>query len=101
MIIETQMEIAVNVLIDEIDRCERHLAKFQHIRDSDVYKNMEFKVAELKRAVTYLLESKFKNLNLSDVIVSVCYNRDCFYYDKTDNTCVGNYKACTVKQTGC
>jgi len=34
------------------------------------------------------------------VSVSVCYNRDCFYYDKTDNTCVGNYKACTVKQTG-
>ena len=33
------------------------------------------------------------------VSVSVCYNRDCFYYDKTDNTCVGNYKACTVKQT--
>lgn len=34
------------------------------------------------------------------VTVSVCYNRDCFYYDKTDNTCVGNYKTCTVKQTG-
>jgi hypothetical protein len=29
----------------------------------------------------------------------VCYNLDCFYCDKTDNTCVGSYKACTVKQT--
>lgn len=41
-----------------------------------------------------------KQLSIPAVSVSVCYNRDCFYYDKTDNTCVGNYKACTVKQTG-
>ena len=43
--------------------------------------------------------SEHRQLTIPDVSVSVCYNRDCFYYDKTDNTCVGNYKACTVKQT--
>ena len=44
-------------------------------------------------------KKKKGNAVLPHVMVSVCYNRDCFYYDKTDNTCVGNYKACTVKQT--
>jgi hypothetical protein len=38
-------------------------------------------------------------LDLFAVSVSVCYNRDCFYYDKTNDSCVGNYNACTVKQT--
>ncbi len=44
-------------------------------------------------------EHQRKQCFLHSVSVSVCYNRDYFYYDKTDNTCVGNYKACTVKQT--
>lgn len=59
--------------------------------------NMESFFEELNAEC--LAEDKQKNCNIPHVSVSVCYNRDCFYYDKTDNTCVGNYKACTVKQT--
>jgi hypothetical protein len=29
----------------------------------------------------------------------VCFSSDCFYNDKTLNTCVGDYDKCTVKQT--
>lgn len=47
-----------------------------------------------------LCEYLFENAITTKKSVSVCYNRDCFYYDKADNTCVGNYKACAVKQTG-
>lgn len=29
----------------------------------------------------------------------VCFFSDCFYHDKTTDTCVGDYANCTVKQT--
>jgi len=41
------------------------------------------------------------NEQLSQPPVSgrVCFSSDCFYNDKTLNTCVGDYEKCTVKQT--
>lgn len=29
----------------------------------------------------------------------VCFSHDCFYHDKTTDTCVGDYAKCTVKRT--
>jgi len=38
-------------------------------------------------------------LSMSGVSGRVCFSSDCFYHDKTLNTCVGDYDKCTVKQT--
>jgi hypothetical protein len=44
---------------------------------------------------------KYRDLALRQSCVRgrVCFSSDCFYNDKTLNTCVGDYDKCTVKQT--
>jgi hypothetical protein len=61
-------------------------------------KNIDENIA--KEHLRNVIDEALKEvLPQADVSGSVCYNRDCFYYDKTNDTCVGNYNACTVKQT--
>ena len=43
--------------------------------------------------------SEVKKFRLGDVSGRVCFSSDCFYHDKTTDTCVGDYAKCTVKQT--
>lgn len=44
---------------------------------------------------------KYRELALRQPPVSgrVCFSPDCFYHDKTTDTCVGDYAKCSVKQT--
>lgn len=43
--------------------------------------------------------SEVKKIRLGAVSCRVCFSSDCFYHDKTTDTCVGDYTKCTVKQT--
>lgn len=53
----------------------------------------------LDRAMVLYAKQEVKNLAQSDVSGRVCFSPDCFFNDKTMNTCVGDYVKCTVKQT--
>lgn len=44
-------------------------------------------------------EKSYGNCNIPPVSGRVCFSPDCFYHDKTTDTCVGDYAKCTVKQT--
>ena len=45
------------------------------------------------------LEAENAALRQPPVSGRVCFSSDCFYHDKTTDTCVGDYAKCTVKQT--
>jgi len=52
---------------------------------------------EFEQLLCYVAE--LEQLSQPPVSGRVCFSSDCFYNDKTLNTCVGDYGKCTVKQT--
>ena len=47
----------------------------------------------------FAILDKMQQLRLDVVSGRVCFSSDCFYHDKTTDTCVGDYAKCSFKQT--
>lgn len=60
--------------------------------DLETYENW------LERQLISRIE-RLEQLRQPPVSGRVCFSSDCFYHDKTTDTCVGDYANCTVKQT--
>jgi hypothetical protein len=64
---------------------------FPLLHTTDDWEKMENRIAQL--------EAENQALRQPPVSGRVCFSSDCFYNDKTLNTCVGDYDKCTVKQS--
>lgn len=76
-----------------MDKFEQHIKRMKGLRD--VY---EVGTGQ-HNILSMLIKECEEALRQPPVSGRVYFSSDCFYHDKTTDTCVGDYAKCTVKQT--